>query len=246
LEILLNRFISKESEPLAMARALGMLFKLPPCTSTPQVANKVCSVGAGGLTLHGGYGFSSHTHGLTLDNLVEAQVVLANSSVVTASKTENPDLFWALRGAGSSFGVVTNFKYQTFPAPDNNIVFSYTLQWSQQQAKDNIKALQDFAINQQPLELNLRIFINSFSTTLSGVYYGSQANFATAMAPLASKYGISTAVTGGGFFNSGPSVKGWLDTLTANSNGALSTAFDYDTHETFVSFAVFIDGFSVI
>ncbi|KAH8761546.1 hypothetical protein F5883DRAFT_352873, partial [Diaporthe sp. PMI_573] len=51
--------------------------------------------------------------------------VLANSSVVTASNTVNPDLFWALRGAGSSYGVVTSLKFQTFPAPEDNIVFAY-------------------------------------------------------------------------------------------------------------------------
>ncbi|KAK1773163.1 hypothetical protein QBC45DRAFT_102386 [Copromyces sp. CBS 386.78] len=60
-------------------------------------------VGVGGHSLHGGFGFSSHTYGLAVDWIAAATVVLANSTVVTASPTENPDLFWALRGAGSNF-----------------------------------------------------------------------------------------------------------------------------------------------
>lgn len=82
------------------------------------------SVGIGGLSLHGGYGYSSRLHGLTLDNMVEAEVVLADGSLVTASDTENEDLFWALRGAGSSFGIVTSFKFKTFAAPTDNVIFS--------------------------------------------------------------------------------------------------------------------------
>jgi FAD/FMN-containing dehydrogenase len=63
-------------------------------------------VGVGGHALHGGYGVSSHTKGLALDWMVGATIVLANSSVVNVSATENPDLFWAIRGAGSSMGIV--------------------------------------------------------------------------------------------------------------------------------------------
>jgi len=172
---------------------------------------------------------------LTLDNLVEATVVLANSTVVTASKTQNPDLFWALRGAGGSFGVVTNFKFQTFTPPDSTINFSFNINaGSASQAKDAIKALQDFTINTQPAELNMRLMINSFSAQLLGTYLGSQANFQTAMQPLASKLGFSTS-GGGGFFGGGPSAKGWLDTLSNYAYGSLQTPFEYDTHETFVS-----------
>jgi hypothetical protein len=74
--------------------------------------------GIGGLTLGGGFGWLSGRYGLTIDNLLSVKMVLADSSLVTASKTENPDLFWAVRGCGASFGVVTELTYQAYDQKD--------------------------------------------------------------------------------------------------------------------------------
>ncbi|KAJ3528039.1 hypothetical protein NM208_g10405 [Fusarium decemcellulare] len=82
------------------------------------VGGTVSHTGVGGLILHGGYGILSGLHGLAIDLLISCQVVLADGSVVTASESENADLFWALRGAGSSFGVVTQFTSRVFPQGD--------------------------------------------------------------------------------------------------------------------------------
>lgn len=76
------------------------------------------SPGIGGLTLGGGSGFLSGQHGLVIDNLVAAKVVIANGSGLMCSETENQDLFWGIRGSGSNFGVVTEFKYRVHKQGD--------------------------------------------------------------------------------------------------------------------------------
>lgn len=114
------------------------------------------AVGLSGHILHGGYGWVSHNKGLALDWLIGADVVLANGTHVHCSETENADLFWALRGAGSNFGIVTSYELKTFAAPSVSIPYSVGLNWTTEEQKVNgVKELVNFA-RTMPADLNLR------------------------------------------------------------------------------------------
>lgn len=101
----------------------------------------VSTTGVAGLTLGGGTGYLTRKHGLTVDNLLEADVILADGSFVTASKSQHPDLFWALRGGGSNFGVVTSFLFQAHPV---STVYAGPIFWEATHARAVMRAYRNF------------------------------------------------------------------------------------------------------
>ena len=93
----------------------------------------ISTTGIGGITLGGGIGYLTRKCGLTIDNLLEAEVVLADGTVVIANEKENPDLFWALRGGGGNFGVVSAFVFQLHEISE---VYAGPMFWPLEQAKE--------------------------------------------------------------------------------------------------------------
>lgn len=111
------------------------------------VGGTVSHTGIGGLSLRGGYGYLTPQYGLTIDNLLAAKVVTADGSVLEASAEENPDLFWALRGAGSTVGVVIEFVFQAHPQP--NLVWNGTRTYSCDLVPEVIQALNAALVHPQ-------------------------------------------------------------------------------------------------
>ena len=110
----------------------------------------ISTTGVGGLTLGGGLGHLTRKYGLTIDNLLSVDMVLANGSLVTANAHEHPDLFWAVRGGGGNFGVVTSFLFQGHPV--ETIIGGPTL-WELEQTPEVMRWYREFIVN-APEDLN--------------------------------------------------------------------------------------------
>ncbi|WP_063129794.1 FAD-binding oxidoreductase [Nocardia fusca] len=148
--------VAKVAEVSAGATAADLAAATQPFGLVPATGT-VGSVGMAGLTLGGGYGPLSGRFGLALDNLLSAEVVLADGSVVTADAEQEPDLFWALRGGGGNFGLVTSMRVRLHAVPallSGMIVFPW------EQAGTVLAGLPD-ALAESPDELTVQFGILS-------------------------------------------------------------------------------------
>jgi FAD binding domain/Berberine and berberine like len=154
----------------------------------------ISTTGVGGLTLGGGLGHLTRKYGLAIDNLLEAEMVLANGERVRASADEHPDLFWAIRGGGGNFGVVTSFLFRVHEV--GTVVGGPTF-WPIEQTAEVLAAYREFLPN-APRELNGFFAVCTVPPgppfpeeihlrKVCGVvwcYLGSEEDAAKAMAPL--------------------------------------------------------------
>ena len=113
-------------------------------------AGVISTTGVGGLTLGGGLGHLTRRFSLTIDNLLSADMVLADGRFVTTSAEENEDLFWAIRGGGGNFGVVTSFLFRLHPV---STVYAGPMLWGVEQVTEIMQWYREF-ISQGPEDLN--------------------------------------------------------------------------------------------
>jgi FAD/FMN-containing dehydrogenase len=151
-------------------------------------------------------------HGLALDFVDSVTVVLANGSAVEASKDSHPDLFWGIRGAGSNFGIVASWKLETFEAPTTLTRFIITLGWTKNTTLAGLAAVENYARNIQPREVNFRIGdYGKGAPQIEGLYYGTVDEWREAFQPLLDELPS-------GFNLTDIRPMGWMEAVISYSN----------------------------
>jgi FAD/FMN-containing dehydrogenase len=155
-------------------------------------AGRCPTVAISGLTLGGGFGFSSRHIGLTSDALLETEVVTADGRILTCSDTQHADLFWACRGGGGrNFGINTSYRLRSWPV-DNVSLYDFTWEWTQ--ARDVLAALQE-VVREAPDEWSMRIGIGASgrpgavtpSIDALGQFFGSPSELRSILDPVLTK-----------------------------------------------------------
>jgi hypothetical protein len=181
----------------------------------------VSSTGVAGLTLGGGTGYLTRAHGLTIDNLIEADVVLADGTFVTTNEQQHPDLFWAIRGGGGNFGVVTSFVFRAHPVSN---VYAGPIFWLAKDAGQVMRTYRDFMQN-APEELGIFVGLKTVppvdpfprehwgqrACAIIGAYNGPAEEAQRVLAPLLD--------------NVPPPIFNWMNTVPLPAMNALFDPF---------------------
>ncbi|KAK7421990.1 hypothetical protein QQZ08_009711 [Neonectria magnoliae] len=137
------------------------------------------TVGVGGHLMVGGMGFSSRQNGLLIDALTEVEVVLANGTITRASEVNNPDLFWAMRGAGASFGIATEFNFRTKPEPETVVAWTYNVTSDDPAVLSEAWKAYHEVVKDPSLSIKLggNALLLKSSFVLNGAFFGSESDF---------------------------------------------------------------------
>ena len=144
------------------------------------IAHGICpTIGLGGHATIGGQGPTSRMWGMTLDHVLEVEIVLANSTIIRASATEHPEVLFAVKGAAASFGIVTELKVRTEPEPGSAVAYSYTFHIGDAASTANLfKGWQSMISDPNLSRKFASIFVVSHGIAIiSGTYFGPKAEF---------------------------------------------------------------------
>jgi hypothetical protein len=191
-----------------------------------------------------------------LDAVIEAQVVLANGSIVTASSTENQDVFFvsilpstsivqlvilpcpqAIHGAAPSFGVITSLAMKTQSAPASNVFFNYVFSpLNMTAAVKTFLTYQNFGANSAPPTLGMNVILGNGDFEMSGVFYGPTGNFTAVIQPLFDAVPQQPK-------SKSVNTYDWLGILKqlAGSDGSLNTSTKADVLDTFYAKSLMVD-----
>ncbi|KAF1992405.1 Glucooligosaccharide oxidase [Aulographum hederae CBS 113979] len=197
------------------------------------LAHGTCpGIGVGGHFTHGGFGYQSRAWGLALDHIYALDVVLSNGSMVHATPDKYPEVYYAMRGAADSFGIVTKFWLNTIQAPPSVIDFAFEfagLYGSAENLADGFLHVQDFVRNSTVVDSNLGfgMYLDGQVLLLRGSYFGDLDHFNSVIAAELLR-GLPTPST------SMVNKHTYLESLELLAGGSLSVpAHGYDLHDNF-------------
>lgn len=216
---------------LSRKTSVGKFTELQPVTG-------ICDcVGMGGLALGGGHGLLQGQYGLVADQIISARLVLANGSIVTTSNDEHPELFWAIRGAGHNFGVVTEFKLKIYPLKGHENWSVSTFVFPNSQLEDVYSVVNEIAktqpaeaVHMSMMHLNPEVDPVKPSLVYMVFYDGPEATLAKHVEPLSALKPLAATSTNVPYTSLPAFVLSSADDIACQPNSATWLRFPIDFH----------------